>query len=147
MAERPLDERARAALGADPAREHDLLERAVDPLAQLGQLGLVEQPRGQREDALDVGLARARPHDPGARLAAQQQVERVREHGLARAGLAGDRAQARPRPQLGALDQQQVLDAQLEEHGPGISAPPDGAAAFVTLLVGDRRPNLSRRRW
>ena len=90
MAERPCDERARAALGADPAGEHDLVDvgRRADALAQVRELGLVEQPGGQLEDALDVGLARARADDPRARLAAQQQVERVGEHGLARAGLA-----------------------------------------------------------
>ncbi len=128
-----LDERARAALGADPPREHDLVERPVDALAQVGQLGLVEQALGQGEDALDVGLARARPHDPGARLAAQQQVERVREHGLARAGLARDRAQAVARAQLGALDQQQVLDPELQEHAPGNISEPRRSGPVVTL--------------
>ena len=54
------------------------------------------------ERALDVGLLGAGPHDPRARLAAQQQVERVREHGLARAGLAGDHVQAGAEPELGA---------------------------------------------
>ncbi len=105
-----LHERARSALGRDPARQDDLVERVVDALPQLRQLGVVEQPVGQGEHALDVGLARARPDDAGARLAAQQQVERVGEHGLARAGLPGERAQALARAQLGALDQQQVLD-------------------------------------
>ena len=136
----PLDERARAPLGGHAAGEHDLLERLVDPLPQLGQLGLVEQTRGQREHALHVRLTRTRPDDPRARLAAEQEVERVGEHRLARAGLAGDRGQARPRPQLGALDQQQVLDAELQEHAAGIPARPDGAS-------GSTRPNLSRRRW
>ena len=40
----------------------------------------------------------------------------MREDGLAGAGLAGDRVQARAEPQLSALDQQQVLDPELEEH-------------------------------
>jgi hypothetical protein len=34
----------------------------------------------------------------------------VGEHGLAGAGLAGDHVEPRAEPQLGALDQQQVLD-------------------------------------
>ena len=90
---------------------------------------------------------------PGARLAAEQQVERVGQHRLARAGLARDRVQPGPEPQLGPLDQQQVLDAQLEQHAarstsgaadgqydtgvPACHGPSDGADA----------PNFSRRRW
>ncbi len=127
-----LHERPRPALGADPAREHDLVERPVDALAQVGQLGLVEQPLGQGEDALHVGLARARPHDPRARLAAQEQVERVREHGLARTRLARDRGQAGSRAQLGALDQQQVLDPELEEHASGNISEPRRSGPVVT---------------
>ena len=60
VAERPPDVGARAALGADPAGQHDLAVGAVEALAQVGQLGVVEQPGGQLEDALDVGLG-ARP--------------------------------------------------------------------------------------
>ncbi len=41
-----LDERARAALGAHPAGEHHLLEVLPDPLAQVRELGVVEQPWG-----------------------------------------------------------------------------------------------------
>ena len=44
------------------------------------------------------------------RTAAEQQIERVREHGLAGAGLAGEHVQPLGEPQLGALDQQQILD-------------------------------------
>ena len=103
---------ARAALGAHAAGEHDLVGVGRQPVAELGA-----QLLGQREDALDVGLGRAGPHDPGPRLAAEQQVERVGEHGLARARLAGEHVQARPEAQLGALDEQEVLDTQLVEHG------------------------------
>jgi hypothetical protein len=40
----------------------------------------------------------------------------VGEHRLAGARLAGDDVQPRRQAQLGALDQEQVLDAKLEEH-------------------------------
>ena len=55
----------------------------------------------------------------------------MREHGLARAGLARDGVQAGREPQFGPLDQQKVLDSQLEEHatrnnkGPGRSGRSD----------------------
>ena len=54
---------------------------------------------------------------PAPRATAEQQVERVREHGLAGAGLAGEHVQAGTEAQARALDQQQVLDAQLSQHG------------------------------
>ena len=40
----------------------------------------------------------------------------MREHGLAGPRLACDRREALARPQLGPLDQEQVLYAQLEQH-------------------------------
>ena len=52
---------------------------------------------GQLEDALDVGLGRARPDDARLRAPAEQQVERVGEHGLARAGLAREHVEAAAR--------------------------------------------------
>ena len=85
-----LHEGARAPVGAHPARQDDLVGVVPHALAQLGQAGAVEQPGRQREDALDVGLAAPGRTIPARALAAEQQVERVGEHGLARAGLAGD---------------------------------------------------------
>jgi hypothetical protein len=103
--------RARAPLRAHPPREHELVSVRGQAVAQPRPQG-----RGQREHALDVGLGGARPHDPRPWLAAQQQVQRVGEHGLARAGLAGQDVQAAAEGQLGPLDQQEVLYAQLVEH-------------------------------
>ncbi len=83
---------------------------------QRGKLGIAGNRLGHREDALDIGLLGARADDAPARLAAEQQIECVRQHRLAGAGLAGDHVQARTEHQLGRLDQQEVLDAQLGEH-------------------------------
>ena len=71
------------------------------------------------EHPLDVGLVGAGADDSGFCPAAEQQVERMGEHGLARSGLAGEHVEARREAQLGPLDQQEVLDAQLGEHAPG----------------------------
>ena len=77
---------------AHAACEHDLLGVRREPLAEL-----LAQLARQVEDALHVRLGRPRAHDPAARAAAEQQVERVREHRLARAGLAGEHVQTRAR--------------------------------------------------
>ena len=102
-----LNERAGAPGRGHPPCQHELaLVRRRQPLAQLGQLGIVEQLGRRGEHALDVGLLGPGSHDAGPRLAAQQQVERVRQDSLAGAGLARDHVQALAEPQLGPLDQQ-----------------------------------------
>ena len=137
---------ARAALGADAAGEHELLGVLGQPVAER-----VAQRVGQREHALDVGLRRAGAHDPGARLAAEQQVERVREHGLARAGLAGEHVQAGPEAQLGPLDQQEVLDAQLVQHAAGCTSgsrrtgPPSRAELLQRFVTVSARGGRTAR--
>ena len=141
-----VDERARAPVGADPPRQHDLLGVGRQPLAELAA-----QRVGQLEDALDVRLRRARPHDPRLGAAAEQQVQRVREHGLARAGLPRQHVQAAGEPQFGPLDEQEVLDAQLAEHRHGLAAAPDGSRVCGEFCYGldvyeDRRPNFARSR-
>ena len=156
--------RRRAALyeGASPTLavhapgEHELgwylAVELLDALAQLAQLWLVEQAVGQLEHPFDVGLAPP-ADDPGARLAAQQQVEGVSEHGLAGAGLAGDRREVRAWAQLRPLDQQGRFSIRSSESTPaGLPAPSDGPEARLhpraqTARVQYERPNLSRRRW
>ena len=108
-----LHECTRAAFRAHAASQHDLVGLVVDSFPELGERVAVEHARRKLEDALHVRLARAGADDPGPRAPAQQEVERVGQHGLARPGLAGDRNQARPEPELGPLDQQEVLDSQL----------------------------------
>ena len=121
-----LDERPRAALGADSAAEDDLVRAVGQPIAEVGELVALQQLGTAREEALHVRLGRARPNDPGAWAPAEQQIQGVSEDGLAGPGLAGDCDEARPEPQLGSLDQQKVLDAELEEHAAGLPAGGDG---------------------
>jgi hypothetical protein len=100
------DEGAGATARRDAPAENHLLRALGQPLGQLCELGLGQQARGQVEDALDPGLGRARPNYLGFGLAAHQQVQRVRQHGLAGTGLAGDCVQPLPQPQLGPLDEE-----------------------------------------
>jgi len=111
-----LEVRARRAVGHHAATEHKLRHVERDALGQLGQLGVRRHGGGGLEDALDVCLLRAGTHDAPPRLAPEQQVERLGEHRLARARLAGDRVQVAVESQLGALDQKQVPDTQLDQH-------------------------------
>ncbi len=101
----PVEIGARASVVSHSAGEHDLLGIGAEALAEL-----LTNVLGQVEDPLHVSLAGAGAHDPRARLPAEQQVERVRQHRLAGAGLAGEHVQAARQAQLRLLDQQQVLD-------------------------------------
>ena len=80
----PGDESAGPPARRDPPAENDLLGILGQPLGDLGHLRLAEQSLWQVEDALDPSLLGARPHDLRPGLAPHQQIERVREDGLAR---------------------------------------------------------------
>jgi hypothetical protein len=110
------DEGARSPRHPDAAAEHDLVGPLGEALGDVGELGIVEQALRNREHALNVGFLRARPDDLWARLAAHEEVERMREYGLSRAGLACDHVETLPEAQFGALDQQQALDPQFVQH-------------------------------
>ena len=141
----PVHIRPCAALGPHAARQDELLGVVRHELAERRP-----QRVGQLEHALDVRLGRPGPHDPGARLAAQQQVERVGEHGLPRAGLAGEHVEPRPEAKLGPLDQQEVLDAQLVQHAPRSTSRRRRIGRSGTKLEQSQRasrPNRSRSRW
>ena len=88
--------RERPATGHD-AREHDLVV-AVD------------------EATLDPRFVGAVAHERRIGPAAAQQVERVDDERLARAGLAGDHGHARAERQQQVGDDPEVLDAQLDQH-------------------------------
>ena len=70
------------------------------------------------------------------------------EQGLARAGLAGQHVQARREPQLGLLHQQQILDAQLMQHGERCTTRPDGSrsarqpAELLSQTLVERRAGI-----
>ena len=110
------DERRGPARGRHPPPEHDLLDAGRQALGELAHLRLIEQARRNVEAALDPGLVGSRADDLRARPAAHQEIERVGEDGLSGPRLTGDRVEAGAEPELGPLDQQQVLDSQLSEH-------------------------------
>ncbi len=117
------DVRSRAAIGPYPPCQHELVGILRDPFLER----LVE-PRRAGEHAFHVGLARAGADNAAAGTAAQEEIEGVREQGLAGAGLAREHVKSRGEPELGPLHQQQVLDAQLIEHARGVPGGSDGSA-------------------
>ena len=110
------DECRRTTRAGRDATGQDHLAARRQALGELSELGIVAEPVGQLEGSLDPRLLGTGPDDRAPRPPAHQQVERVGEHGLAGAGLAGDHVQTGAEAQLGPLDQQQVLDSQLAEH-------------------------------
>ena len=108
------DVRTRSPLRVHPPRQHKVLS----VLRQTVPECLAHRVR-QREHPLDVGLRSARADDAGPWFAAEQQIQRMRQHRLAGPGLPCEHVQPWPETQLGPLDQQEVLDAQFVEHAEG----------------------------
>jgi D-alanyl-D-alanine dipeptidase len=63
----------------------------------------------------------------------------VREDGLAGAGLAGDRVQARLQAELGAFDEEKVFDSELEEHAAMETRGADGKTRTYVLPLHSLR--------
>ena len=115
-----VDQGPGAALGRNAAGE-DHLALVVGELAQgerrVVVLEEVPEPLRHRQGGLDQGVARARPHRRGVGGRAREQAQGLRQHGLPRPGLAGDRGQPGRRRQLGVLDHDEVADLQRPDHG------------------------------
>ncbi len=84
------------------------------------------------------------PPVPAVVPATEQEVQRMSQQRLAGAGLAREDVQAGFELELGAVQQQQVLDPELEEHAAGL---PPGADGSTYQRPDARRPNFCRRRW
>jgi hypothetical protein len=94
-------------------------ERVLAVGAQAGhrlELRPVEEPVGQLELGLDVGLLAVRAHEPRRRLRAREQPDGLGQHRLARARLAREHVQTGGGLEVGALDQRQVVDVESEQH-------------------------------
>ena len=129
-AERPLTSARVRPSRADAPREDHLLRILRQALAQLAA-----QCVRQLEHALDVRLLGAGPDDAGARPAAEQQIERVGQHGLARTGLPRQDVEPWREAQLGLLDQQEVLDPELVEHARWSTSAPRRIGPVCNRLV------------
>ena len=108
-----VDQGTRAAVGLDQAAQHHGT-RIAGKIA-LGQPGT--KRRGERELGDDVGAGRALTHHAGIAAAAQRELQRVDEDGLAGAGLAGEHGEARPELEFERVDDDEVPQAQGKQHG------------------------------
>jgi len=105
---------ARATVGEDAARDDETLlalgaqvgERAEQLFVDAVELGL------------DVRLASGSTDQRRVAAPAEQQADRVRQDGLPRSRLAGDRVQPGREDELRLADQDEVLDAEGAQHAP-----------------------------
>ena len=126
-----VDERARAPVGADQPPEH---QRVLD-----GEAVGIEARRhvpigGQGEYRGHRALRRAAADQRALGAAAERQAQSIQEDRLARAGLAGQHAQAALELEIEALDQDDVTDRETDQH---VAARPDAPPA-------NRRPTRGR---
>jgi hypothetical protein len=68
------------------------------------------------EPTLDGGLRRPGTHDGRVGAIAGEEPDGADDHGLARAGLAGERGHARIEDQREAIDDPEIADDELSEH-------------------------------
>ncbi|OUD93361.1 hypothetical protein CMMCAS05_06085 [Clavibacter michiganensis subsp. michiganensis] len=115
------DRRAAAALGRELARDDELAARAVAERVDVSPgvaHALGHGPVGRDDPApLDDRALAPLPHGARVGARAEQQAQRGDDHGLARAGLAGDGREAGPERQRGLADHPEVADGDLLNHG------------------------------
>ena len=114
-----VDKGAAAAVGAQQAAQHDR------PPARSARHPGLAQDRGGRMVALDGelggdrGLLGAGPHQRGIGAPAERQPQRIQQDRFARAGLAGQHAQPRPKGEVEPVDQHDIANGEPEQHGAG----------------------------
>ena len=115
-----VDERPRATLGRDAARDHHL-GLVLGEVAQRGRgVVLVEplpEPLGQGEGRLHQRVPGPGPHRARVGRGAGEQRQRLGEDGLAGAGLPGDRGEPGGRRDLRPLDHHEVPHLERADHG------------------------------
>ncbi len=110
-----IDERSRAPVVRQYAPQNALAV-ALDGLG----FEPVSQPRlgAQVEGGRDLSALRPGANCIAARAPAGGQREGVDDDGLARAGLPGQRGEARAELELDLIDDREIADPQVREHGP-----------------------------
>jgi hypothetical protein len=110
-----VHEGAAATVGAQRAAQHQVLVAGVGQPLGLEQLPHRMVGRG-REHRRGDRLRRAPAHQPGVRALAGGEAQRIQDDGLARAGFAGERGEARADGEVQRLDQHDVADLQPDQH-------------------------------
>ncbi len=133
--------RARPSVAEHAPREHDPGFVLGPQLRQRRELLVVEEPVGDVELGLHVGLSRRGPDRRGIALRAEQQPDRLGEDGLPRPGLAGERVQARRQLEIRLADEDEILDPEAAQHGRIVDPPGRGRR----VSTGDTVPASGRR--
>ena len=111
----PVEIGARAAVGSDDP-PHDELVRAADRLLRQPLPELARDP-GELEGARDLGALGAVAHRFRAGAPSGEQLQRIHHDRLARAGLAGEHRESGSQLELHRVDEGEVADLQVAEHG------------------------------
>src|SRR6185369_11734151 len=92
------------------AADHDLVVGEAEPLAQLAGKAAVEQ-------SLDRGLIGVAADEIGGAARSAQQAQSLQDNALAGTGLAGEDVEAGVERQRQVVDDGEVADPQLTQHG------------------------------
>ena len=106
--------RARATVGADDSPQHAFAFVLDRLLGEPGARGGVVR---DRERGGDFGALGAVPHDFGACATARREQQRIDEDGFAGAGFAGQHGEAGGELQLGGVDDGEIADLDMQQHG------------------------------
>ena len=110
-----VDVGARAAVRADYSPQHYGLIFVLDRL--LGEPGARSRVVGNRKRGGDLGAVGAMPNDFSTGATASGEQQGVDQDRLAGAGFAGEHRQAGGELQLGGIDDCEIADLDVEEHG------------------------------
>ena len=125
-----VDPGARTPVRGDPAAE-DCLSAILEPElpAELRDLGQIRRIEGGR----DLGPLRARAHHRAARTSAEREAERIDQDGLPRAGLPGENGQPGAELHVEPVDDREVADCEVDQHGPAADGGRAGEASMSPL--------------
>jgi hypothetical protein len=109
--------RPRATVREHAARGDQTLLARRPQLGDRIQGGVFQDPVGEVELGLDVGLVRTRTQVRGVARDSEEETDRLRQDRLAGAGLPGDRVQPRREREVRLPDEDEALDAETAKQG------------------------------
>ena len=138
-----VEVRARLALARDHAAHHELVV-GIDALLleQAAQRGI---GAAQVEGGGDLGAFRAVADGLGAGARTDRELQRIDQDGLAGAGLAGEHGEAALELDLDGVDDGEVADLQVGEHGAASGRGVERAPAPVELAAQQTVVVVARR--
>src|SRR6202789_3472683 len=132
---------ARAAIGADDSPNHELPVEIDRLFRQPSERRL----RQGRKAGGDLGTLRALARDIAGTASAGDQQQGIDHDGFARAGLAGQGGEAAAELELCLIDENQISQLKMREHGLDVGVSVLSAAAPMQL--GTQQPVVVISRW